>query len=88
MPSQPYGYSRANSRRTPAGIAGAADAVEAVAARDQVALQLLRPALVLERDPGPVGVDVVHGDVAHLEEQRLAGVEPVRIRSFTISVWP
>ena len=49
--------------------------MEAVAAGDQIALELARPALVLERDPGPVGVDVVHRDAAHLEEERLAGVQ-------------
>ena len=48
--------------------------MEAVAAGDEVALELVRPALVLERDPGPVGLEAVHGDLARLEEQRLAGV--------------
>ena len=57
---------------------GAADAVEAVAARDRVAAQLLLLALVHEADARLVGVDPVQADVVDLEEQGRARVEPRR----------
>ena len=58
------------------GDARPADAVEAVAACDHVALELLPRALVGEREPRPVGLQVRHRDVADLEEQRPAAVQP------------
>ena len=53
----------------------AAHAVEAVAAGDDVAAQLLLGAVVAEADAGRVGVDARDGDVLDLEEQRAAGVQ-------------
>src|ERR671923_199758 len=51
----------------------AADAVEAVAAGDQVAAQLDVLTVVAEADQRRVGVEVVHAHVVDLEEQRPAG---------------
>jgi hypothetical protein len=56
--------------------ARAADAVEAVAAGDHVALERLGRAVVAERQPGPLGLEVGDRDVVDLEQQRPAGVEP------------
>ena len=56
-------------------MVGAAHAVVAVAAGDDVALQLAPAALVREADAGPLGLEIVDGDVGHLEEQRQARVE-------------
>ncbi len=49
--------------------------MEAVAAGDEVALELPWLALVLEADPGAVAVEVVDGDAGGLEEQRRAARE-------------
>ena len=52
------------------------DAVEAVGAGDDVALEHLRVAVgVGEPDPGAVGVDVLGRDVGDLEQQRRAAVQ-------------
>ena len=50
--------------------------MEAVAAGDHVALELMRFALVAEVDAGPVGLQLVHGNVLDLEQERLARLEP------------
>ena len=55
-----------------------ADAVEAVAAGDDVALELVLPALVREQDTRPLRLEVLDADVVHLEEQRAPGLEPRR----------
>src|SRR5215210_159780 len=62
----------------PFGDRRAADAVEAVAAGDRVAAELLLHPLVCETDTRLVRVDVVQRDVVDLEEQRAAGVQPGR----------
>jgi len=52
--------------------------VEAVAAGDDVALELVCLAFVRVADARPLGVEVVHADVADLEEQRQAALDPPR----------
>ena len=52
------------------GNGPAADPVEAVAAREDVALELVVATLVREGEARPVGRQVVNGDVACLEEER------------------
>jgi hypothetical protein len=47
----------------------AADAVEAVASGEDVALELPRPPIVDEADTRPIGRQVVHPDVAGLKEE-------------------
>ena len=49
--------------------------MEAVASRDRVAGQLVCLPVVLVRDPGRVGLDVVQLDIAHLEQDRDAAIE-------------
>ena len=56
--------------------ARAADAVEAVAAGDHVALELAPLAIVGEADPRPLGLELVHADVVDLEEQRQPALQP------------
>ena len=54
------------------GIGGAAEAVIAVAAGNEIADQIARRAVVGEADARPFGVEVVHRDVRHVEPQRRA----------------
>jgi hypothetical protein len=56
----------------------AADAVEPVAAGDDVALDRLRLALVDEADPWPGRLDAGELDILDLEQQRAPTFEPVR----------
>ncbi len=53
-----------------------AHSVIAVTAGDDVALELVLGAFAAEANVGPVRLDVVDGDVRHLEEQREIRVEP------------
>src|SRR5262249_26511732 len=55
------------------GDGRAADAVEAIAAGDHVALELLGGAVAQEGDPRALALEVVDGDVGDLEVQRQAG---------------
>ena len=57
------------------GNARAADAVEAVAAGDHVAFELLLPALVHEAERRALALEAVHAHVRHLEVQRRAARE-------------
>src|SRR5207245_1923300 len=56
---------------------GPADAVEAVAAGDHVAVEPLLRTLVLETDVWRLGVEVVDAHVRDLEQERQAAREPV-----------
>ena len=56
--------------------ARAADPVEAVAARDHVALDLLPRPLVGERQQRPLGLEVGDGHAGDLEQQRPARLQP------------
>ena len=75
IPSQANGYSRVKMHSA-LGDGLAAHAVEAVAAGDGVAAQLVVGAVVPEADAGRVGVDVVHADVVDLEQQLGARRQP------------
>ena len=57
---------------------GAADAVKAVAAGDDVALEHLVPALVPEADGRALAREVVHAHVLDLEQERRAARDPRR----------
>ena len=50
--------------------------MEAVAAGDHVALELLRDAVVHEANPRAFRLEVVHGHVVHLEKERQSALEP------------
>ena len=50
--------------------------MEAVAAGDHVALELVLRAVVAEADAGPVALELVDGHVLDLEQQRPPGGEP------------
>ncbi len=58
------------------GNARAADAVKAVAACDDVALELLRDALVREPNARPLAVELVHAHAVDVEEQRQTARQP------------
>ncbi len=60
----------------------AADAVEAVAAGDEVAGQLA----ALVPDDAPLGIDALHGDLEPKVERPVS--RRAAIRSFTTSCWP
>ena len=73
MPSQANGYSRSNTVEPRARDRGYA--VEAVAAGDDAAAQLVLLAVVAVADHGAVGVDVDDRHVDGLEHDRVAGGE-------------
>src|SRR6516164_1046894 len=50
------------------GDGGAADAVEAVAAGDEITRQLLLAAVMAESDPGPGGIEIMHAHIGRFEE--------------------
>ena len=50
--------------------------MEAVAAGDEIALELLLPVVVLEADRGTVGLEPLNADAGHLEQQRRSARKP------------
>ncbi len=80
IPSQAYGYSRSQTLSASSGMAGPADAVEAVAPGDDVAAQLALGAVVAVADHRLVVLEPLDGHVLALEQQRRA-VMPAGPRS-------
>ena len=78
MPSQPNGKIAVVDRERILRDGGAADAVEAVAAGDDVAFERLVPALVLEMDRRPLAVEAVDVRRLGLEQDRAAARQPRR----------
>ena len=60
----------------------------AVTPGDNVALELVLRAVVPKADARPLRLEIVNGDVGHLEEQREISVEPREDQVLTTSVWP
>src|ERR1019366_9618235 len=55
-----------------------ADAMKPVAPGDEITVETVVRAVMLERYVGPVGVEVVHGDVRRLEQDLSARRQPGR----------
>ncbi len=74
MPSHANGYTRSKIFSTFEGMLGTRNAVEAIAAGDEVAFQhLLCAAGIAEAHARRRAVDAVQGDVLHFETDRPAG---------------
>ena len=54
----------------PVGNTWSADAVESVAAGNEIAIDFLRPAVMLEADVRPLRFQIVHRDVVDLKQKR------------------